>query len=197
MKERLQLVARMLLGREHNPLLRQVDRIETAVMAALIVAFVAAAPLASIFAGRLVDTQALREQRAEQRMWTPEPATLQQSASAGQVGLDGAWDTSWVNARWPAPAGGYRSGRIAMPLNAAKGEVVTVWVTAIGELEHPPLTGADVQDRVAFAVLMATIGVAALDLLIAVVVRVTLGRRRMVGWERSWRAVGPRWSQLR
>jgi hypothetical protein len=188
----------MILGREHNPLLRQVDRIETAVMAALVIAFLAAAPLASLYAGRLADTQGLREQRAEQHTWTREPAILRQSASAGLIGMDGAWDTAMVTASWAVPSsGGHRTGRIAMPLNAHKGEVVSVWVTPTGELAHPPLTGADVRDRIAFAVLIASTGVAALELLIAVVVRVALRRRRMAGWESAWRAVGPKWSQLR
>lgn len=196
MKERLRLVARVILGRERNPLLRRVDRIETAVMAALVVAFLAAAPLASIYAGRLADTQGLREQRAEQA-WQQEPATLQQSASAGLIGLDGAWSTAWVNARWPAPSGGHRTGRIAMPLNARKGEVVTVWVTPTGELTRPRLTGADVRDRIGFAVLLATLSVAAVELLIAVAIRAALSRRRLAGWENAWRAVEPKWSQLR
>ena len=187
----------MLLGREHNPLLRHVDRIETAVMAALVVAFLAAAPLASIYAGRLADTQGLREQRAEQHMWKQEPATLRQSASAGLIGVDGEWDTAWVNATWPSPSGGHRTGQLAMPLNARKGEIVSVWVTPTGGLTHPPLTAADVRDRISFAVLMAIPGVLALELLIAVTVRVVVGRRRMAGWESAWRAVGPKWSQLR
>ncbi len=66
MKQRLQLVARTMLGRDPNPLLRQVDRIEAAIMVGLVVAFLAAAPLVSIYAGRLADAQGLREQRTEQ-----------------------------------------------------------------------------------------------------------------------------------
>jgi hypothetical protein len=195
-KQQLQRVARMMLGREHNPLLRPVDRIEAAIMAGLVVAFLGAAPLVSIYAGRLADAQGLREQRAEQS-WRQERATLQQSASAGVIGLDGAWDTAWVYATWPAPSGGHRRGPIAMPLNARKGEVVSVWVTPTGELAHRPLTSADLRDRIAVAVLAATAGVAALELLIAVAVRVAMSRRRMTGWESAWRAVGPKWSQLR
>ena len=193
---RLRLGARMMLGREHNPLLRQVDRIEAAVMAALIAAFVAAAPLVAIYAGRLADTQGLREQAAEQA-WKQEPATLRQSAGAGQIGLDGAWDTSWVSASWPAPSGRLQTGHLAMPLNARKGEVVNVWVTPTGELTHPRLTSADVRDRIGLAVLTAIIGVGTLELLIAGAVRVALSRRRLASWETAWRAVEPKWSQLR
>ncbi len=198
MKQRLglQLVALMMPGRDCNPLLRRVDRIEAAIMVGLVVAFLTAAPLVSIYAGRLADAQGLREQRSEQP-WRQEPATLQQSASAGQIGADGAWDTSWVKAIWAAPAGGNRTGRIAMPLNARKGQVVSVWVTPTGELAHPPLTSADLRDRIAFAVLIAIAGVAALELLIAVAVRAGLSRRRITSWENAWRAVGPKWSQLR
>ncbi len=84
-----------------------------------------------------------------------------------------------------------------MPLNAPKGEVISVWVTPTGQLTHPPLTSADLQDRIAFAVLIATAGVAALELLLAVAVRAVLSRRRIASWENAWRAVGPKWSQLR
>ena len=197
MKQRLHRVARMVMGREHNPLLRHVDRIETTVMAALVIAFLAAAPLASIYAGRLADTHGLREQHAEQQAWKQEPATLRQGASAGQIGVDGEWDTAWVNATWPSPSGGDATGQLAVPLNARKGDVVSVWVTPTGKLAQPPLTPSDVRDRIAFAVLVAITGVVVLELLIAVTVRVAVGRRRMVGWENAWRAVGPKWSQLR
>jgi hypothetical protein len=195
-KQRLQRLARMMAGREHNPLLRHVDRIEAAIMAGLVMAFLAAAPLVSVYAGRLADAQGLREQRAEQS-WRHETATLQQSASAGLIGLDGAWDTSWVKATWAAPSGGNRTGRIAMPLNAHKSEVISVWVTPTGVLTRPRLTSADLRDRIAFAVLIAVAGVAALELLIAVAVRAALSRRRMTSWEIAWRAVEPKWSQLR
>jgi hypothetical protein len=53
------------------------------------------------------------------------------------------------------------------------------------------------RDRIAFAVLIAVAGVAALELLIAVAVRTAMSRRRMASWESAWRAVGPKWSQLR
>ncbi len=197
MKQRLHLVVRVVMGRERNPLLRQADRIETAIMAALVIAFLAAAPLASIYAGQLANAQGLREQHAEQHMWKQEPATLLQSASAGLIGVDGEWDTAWVRATWPTPSGGQRTGELATPLNAHKGDVFTVWVTPTGELRHPPLTASDVRDRIAFAVLIALTGVIVLELLIAVTVRVVMGRRRMANWESAWRAVGPKWSQLR
>jgi hypothetical protein len=194
--QRLQRVARMIAGREHNPLLRQVDRIEAAIMAGLVVAFFAAAPLVSIYAGRLAYAQGVREQRAEQS-WRKVPATLQQGASAGLIGLDGAWDTSWVRATWKTASGHMRTGQIAMPLNAHKGDVVQVWVTPTGELRHQPLTSADLRDRIALAVLVAIAGVGALELLIAVAVRGAMRRRRLASWENAWRAVGPKWSQLR
>jgi hypothetical protein len=194
--QRLQRVARMLLGRNRNPLLRHIDRIEAALLAGLTVAFFFAAPLASIYAGRLADTAALREQHAE-LSWRQEPATLRQNAAAGLIGLDGAWDTSWVSASWPTPAGGPGHGLVATQLNARKGDVVTVWVDARGQLTRPPLTRADLRDRVAFAVLVATGAVAALLLLIAVAIRVAVNRRRMAGWERAWETTGPKWSRLR
>ncbi len=196
MKQRLRQVARLLLGRDRNPLLRHIDRLEAAILTGLVAGFVLAAPLVSIFAGRLADSTGLREQRAEQA-WRRVPAVLEQNAAAGLIGLDGAWDTSWVRARWPAPAGGSRTGLIATPLNARKGEVATIWVTQAGQLTHPPLSQAELRGRIAFAVLVTVGGLAGLLLLLAAALRAMISRRRMAAWERAWEATGPKWSRLR
>src|SRR5258708_33493801 len=105
------------------------------------------ARLVSVYAGRLADAQGLREQHAEQSS-RQEPPTLQQSAGAGLIGLEGAGDTSWGKATWAAPSGGNRTRRNPVPLNPRKGEGVNVWGTPTGVLTHPPLTRADLRDPI-------------------------------------------------
>jgi hypothetical protein len=194
MRKRLPRVARM--RRDDNQLRRRVDKVEAAIMTGLVVAFLIAAPLLAIVSGRLADAAALREQRAE-RGWRQVPAVLLQSAGAGQIDLDGDWDSSWVTARWALPGHAPRTGLIAVELNAQAGQRVPVWVTPAGKLTHQPLTGAEVRDQIAFAVMLAVVSLAGVLSLAAVAVRVTANRRRMIGWTRAWESTGPRWSTLR
>ena len=195
MKQRRPRVARM-FGCDHNPLRRPIDRLESAITASLVVAFLIAAPLLGIFAGRLADTAGLREQRSESG-WKQVTATLTQSAAAGAVGVDGNWDAAWVTAKWRAPSGVKRLGLVATSLNAHAGDRVSVWVTHAGRLTHERLTSAGVRDRIVIAVLTATACLAVLLWLIGGCVRMAANRRRMAGWARGWEQIGPRWSKLR
>jgi hypothetical protein len=124
-------------------------------------------------------------------------AVLQQSAAAGQIGVDGEFDTAWVRARWQAPDGAWRHGLVAVDLSARTGQRMTVWVNPAGQLMHPPLTRAQVLEWEATGALLAPLGLAALLAVAGGVVRVLANRRRMAGWTRAWAATGPRWSSLR
>jgi hypothetical protein len=191
-----QLWQRLARSPKDNPLQRHVDRIESAIVAGLVVAFLVAAPLLSIVAVQVAGAAAVRERQAE-RAWQPVPAVLQQSAAAGQIGVDGDLDTSWVSARWVAPDGALRHGLVAVALNAKAGQRMTVWVTPAGQLTHPPLTRAQVLEWEATGAILAPIGLAALLVVAGGVVRVLANRRRTAGWARAWEATGPRWSSLR
>ena len=180
-----------------NPLRRHVDRLESAIMASLVVVFLIAAPLLSILAVREAGAAAARERRAESG-WQRATAVLQQSAAAGLVAEDGAYDASWVTATWTMPhGGGKRSGLVAVQLNAQAGQRITVWVTRAGHLTHPRLTSAQVLQWEVIGATLAPIGLAVLLVVAGGAVRVVANRRRMAGWTRAWEAAGPRWSSLR
>ncbi len=104
----LRRLCRMLAG-DDNPLRRDVDKLESAVITGLIVAFFIAAPLLAFFAAGVVGVAGTREMRAEQQ-WKPVPAVLKQSAAQGSIGLDGNWDTAWVKAQWTMPGGAAEEG---------------------------------------------------------------------------------------
>jgi hypothetical protein len=191
-----QLWQRVARSPKGNPLQRHVDRIESAVVAGLVVAFLVAAPLLCVVAVRVAGAAAVREGQAESG-WRPETAVLRQSAAAGQVGVDGDFGTSWVSARWVAPDGARRYGLVAVGLNAKAGQRMTVWVTPAGQLAHPPLGRAEVLAWETTGAVLAPIGLAALLVVAGGVVRVVANRRRMAGWTRAWAATGPRWSSLR
>jgi hypothetical protein len=191
----LRRLCRMLAG-DDNPLRRDLDKLESAVITGLIVAFFIAAPLLAIFAAGVVGVAGTREMRAEQQ-WKPVPAVLKQSSAQGSIGLDGNWDTAWVKAQWTMPGGAQKMGQVAVALNARAGQRVTVWVTRAGLLTHEPLTKAEVAERTVMAAVACPAGLAVLLTIAIGVTRVVAYRRRMACWAREWEATGPRWSSLR
>jgi hypothetical protein len=194
-QQRWQRLRRMLAG-DNNSLRRHVDKLESAVVVSLVIAFAVAAPLLAITAVRDVGAASTRQLQAESN-WKQVPAVLAQSAGAGLIGLDGEWDASWVMAKWTAPDGAHRSGLVAVDLNARAGQRVLVWVTPAGQLSPAKLTPRAVTDREVIAAMAVCVGLAALLSITACVVRVLANRRRMADWTNAWEAVGPRWSSLR
>jgi hypothetical protein len=189
-----QLRRRLTRSPVDNPLQRGVDRIESVIVAGLVVVFLVAAPLLSVVAVGMAGAAAVREQRAESS-WQPVTAVLTESAEVGQIaGYGGA---SWVSATWIAPDGARRTGLLAVELNAKRGQRMTVWVTPAGQLTPPPLTRAQVLQWEATGAIVAPIGLAVLLGVAGGAVRVLANRRRMAEWARAWAAAGPRWSSLR
>ena len=189
---------RMLWGvaGDGNPLRRAVDRVEAAVMLGLVAAFLVGAPLAGLGAAEMTRAAATAEEHAQHR-WLQRSATLLEPGSEGVTGMYGEWDTSWVTVQWTMPGGSIRTGAIAVDENAKKGLHVPVWVTPSGQLTHPPLSSADVTDRVVTA---AALGPAVLGVLLLIagdIVRVVANRRRMADWARAWEVAGPKWTSLR
>jgi hypothetical protein len=182
-------------GRDHNQLRRCIDRLEAAIVTALVVTFVIGAPVAGVITGRIADSAAVRQRQAELASWHRVPATLLESAADGAASY-GYLTTAWVPARWRLPDGGEREGVVAVQLNAQAGQTVQVWINQAGQLTAMPLTRSGVFDDVAFDVLSVIIALAGLLALLALTTRLLCDRRRIDGWQRAWDAVGPRWSRL-
>ena len=188
-------LVRIVAGND-NPLQRQIDRIESAIVTALIVVFFVVAPVLSVFAIRVSGAAAAREQRAESG-WRPVTAVLQQSAAAGLLAEDGAFETAWVTARWTAPDHAQLKGLVAVDLNARAGQRMTIWVTHTGQLAHPKLSRGEALEWEAAGAIVAPIGLAVLLVVAGGVVRVLANRRRIADWTQAWAVTGPRWSSLR
>jgi hypothetical protein len=189
-----QLWWRLVRSPEYDLLQRRVDRIESVIVAGLVVVFLVGAPLLAVVAVEVTGAAAAAEQRAESG-WRTRTAVLQESAAAGQIAEYGG--ASWVPATWTSPDGVQRTGLVAVELNAKRGQRMTVWVTRAGQLTRPPLTRAQVLQWEATGAMVAVIGLAVLLVVAGAGVRVVANRRRMAGWTRAWEAAGPRWSSLR
>ena len=86
---------------DRNPLRRTLDRVEAAVVYGLVVAFLAAAPLAALIAGRFAYSVGSRAVHAQQAAWHRVPAVL---LTAVPTAGDGFYEAT-APASWKAPDG--------------------------------------------------------------------------------------------
>lgn len=175
---------------DRNPLRRATDRAEAALVAGLIAAFLAGAPVAAITAAHSAFAAGMRsEQVARYRVRaillqdTPDPAY----SPYGAVAMPAlAW--------WRAPDGSSRIGLVTPNSFAHAGTPVIVWTTESGRLLGPPLRRGQVLTQTALAA-TAAFTVLGLAVLIAGMLAMgALNRCRLAGWESDWRVTAPKWT---
>jgi hypothetical protein len=169
-----------------NPLRRACDRAEAALLAGLVAAFLIGVPLAGIWAYRT----GVRAGHAEQASWHQVPAVLLEAAPAGGY----AGNQAAVPARWAAPGGAARTGRIIAPAGAPVGSTVALWVDASGRPVGLPLGDGQMAGQAVVASVAAVAVVGFLLLCASALGRWALARRRLAAWDAAWRVVGPQWS---
>ena len=180
------------LGLDGNPLRRRIDRLAAGLAALLMAVFLIGAPMLSVAAARWAGHAAATAQRAA-RSWRQVPAVLLRGAPLPAVGS--AFGSSWVTARWTAPDGHERAGRILVGTGLAAGRTVRLWVDAAGSpTGPPPRYGAPVASE-AHAAVLATVALGGVLWWLVGAVRRALDRRRLAAWEAAWAVVGPRWTK--
>jgi hypothetical protein len=182
------------LGLDHNPLRRRTDRIVTCLAAQLLAAFLVGAPLLAMAAIAWVGHEAATQQRAE-RAWHRVSAVLPNGSPEPGLFLTGVSPEAWVPARWAAPGGHARSGRILVQAGLAAGTTVPLWVDAAGRPTGPPLSRQAVLARESAAAVTATFLLGVVLLSLGSAGRWALHRRRLAGWEAEWATVGPQWTK--
>jgi hypothetical protein len=182
------------LGLDANPLRRRTDKIATFVAALLLLVFLVGAPLLAIATYGWAARVGAAEQRAE-RSWRIVPAVLLKSAPVSNSFASGLFGYAWVPARWPAPSGHLRTGRIAVEVGMAAGRKVRIWVDGTGRPTDAPLTGRAVHARATTVALIATLVLLTVLSVLAWAGRMLLDRRRLADWELAWAIVGPQWTK--
>jgi hypothetical protein len=185
-------LARLLRGRrlDQNPLRRGSDRAETIVIGALL----AAAPFAAHAAGAWATTRP-RQAQAQRASLVQVTATLLWSAPI----LTGYGSGSGfaAEARWRAPDGPVRTGELFVTPGAAANHSTRIWVDQTGRLANPPLSRDQMTGRAQLAAGVAVGSLAAVLATAGWLVRRSLDRRRLSGWDAEGLANGPRWSPRR
>ena len=181
---------------DRNPLRRTSDRVESYLLAGLLVAALAGAPFAAQAASHAAYAGALRAEQAQLATRHQVRATL-----TGPAGNNNSTYTLSaevpVQAAWTTPAGERRTADILALAGTPKGAAVMVWTDAQGNLSSPPLQPSQVAGQGDVAALGAIVAVAALYLCATGIVRSVMYRRRMAAWAADWAVTAPTWNRQR
>jgi len=176
-----------------NPLRRTTDRVEGFVIALLIGAFLSGGPAAALAAGHAAAVGGSRTEHS-QASWHRVSAVLLRKAPARLHPMfQGSLDPL-VSARWRAPDGTPRTGRVFAPEGAAAGSTVQVWTNGAGRLTAAPVQHGDVVAGITLAASLAAVGVAAVLAVLGLLTRWLLDRRRLAAWHAHWELTGPQWT---
>lgn len=174
---------------DRNPLRRGTDRLETSVLALLVIAFLVGAPLAAFATGAWVHEMARHAQLAQ------EASRRQVTAVVLAVTAASAGDLAWqAQVRWKAPDGQLVTHDIPVPSGTAVGGKTQVWTTRTGDETTAPLADSQVAGQADLGETAGVIGSAAVVTLTGAVARWTLNKRRMAAWDADWHATGPHWT---
>jgi hypothetical protein len=167
------------------------DRVETAVLALLVAAFLIGAPFAALATGAWVHGMARQAQLAQEASRrqvtavvlavTPAPAGDQQFLSQAQ-------------ARWTAPNGQVVTHEVPVPQDTVVGAKLTVWSDLTGDFTTAPLLDSQVAGQTMTGQALGVVASVGVLTVAGGVARWTLNKRRMAAWDADWRATGPRWT---
>lgn len=185
-------LGRFLRGRrfDHNPLRRAADRIESAVLTVLVIAFLAGGPFAALATGARVHDMAHRAQLAQEASRRHVLAVVL-TVAAPDVDSGFGWQ---ARARWRAPDGREVTGQVPVPSSVAVGAILDVWTDRTGTLSAAPITDAQVAGQTVLGEVLGVMAAAAVLALAAAQARRSLDKRRMAAWDAAWHAAGPHWT---
>lgn len=177
---------------DRNPLRRAADRAEFAVVALLLVAFLAGLPLTALTAAHWAAASGSRIERA-QAGWRQVPAVL--LSDAPTLTASPSFLVPWpqVPARWASPAGP-RTGTVDARPGARAGSAVMVWTDRSGRLTGAPVATASLASRVLLATLAAPVVLSVVLLVLWAYAGLFLDWRRMAAWDADWLVTEPRWT---
>lgn len=179
-----------------NPLRRAADRAETAVIAGLLTAFLAGAPLVALGAGHWAAAVGRHAERV-QATWHRVPAVLLQDAARPARDMFPVRLDARVRVRWTAPDGSARFGNVYAGDGGSAGTTVMIWTDSSGRLTGAPLRHADVAGWAVQATVLAPVALAFLLLAVGTLACRRLDRQRLAAWQADWSATGPQWTSQR
>jgi hypothetical protein len=209
----MSLVGRTLrrIGLDRNPLRRTIDRVETWITVALIVAFMLIVPVTTWFTGRVAYSAGVRTEQLERAnryrveavlladagsdARTTAPAVHQTPARQGPAPARTGTSTGLrTPAHWTGTDGSAHRGSVVADERSRAGQWVPVWTNAHGDLTDPPQQRVQTCVNAVAAAALAGLGAVALAGAVRVLLHRMLDARRMAQWEAAWWQFEPRWT---
>jgi len=192
-KPRATRLGRFMRGRrlDRNPLRRTMDRVETAVLALLVAAFMIGAPFAALAAGAWVHGLAKQTQLAQEAARHQVTAVV--LTAAPSAGTGGALVLQ-AQARWQAPDGREVTHEVPVPEGTVAGAKLQVWTDRTGDFTGAPLSDSQVAEQTTIARVTGVVAAAGVLTLTGALTLWMINRRRMADWDADWQATGPRWT---
>lgn len=176
---------------DRNPLRRATDRTETAVLALLVIAFLAGAPFAALATGAWAHGLAQRAQLAQEAARRQVTAVVLAVTAPSAGGEELAWQ---VQARWRAPDGRDVTDEIPVPSGTEVGGTLQVWTDRNGDFTTAPLLDSQVAGQTVLGEALGVTAAAVVLTVAGVLTRRSLNKRRMAAWDADWHATGPHWT---
>jgi hypothetical protein len=180
------------LGIGHNPLRRNIDRVEIALLWAAVGLAVVALPFA-LLAGSAADHHSLGVSAAQTAARQQVTALLIEPAPL-TVAEYGAIGGPLVPARWSGPNGVVHTGLVTAAPGDPAGTPLRIWNDSAGDLVAAPVTTAQADARGMLAAVGVMFGVVAVLGALFGFAHTRLERVRAKAWTAQWRQVGPRWT---
>ena len=182
---------------DRNPLRRTSDRLAAAIVGVTLIVFLVGAPVVALIAGRWAEAAAFSVAKSQHASWRQVTAVLLADAPASvDVGYGGV-ALPEVRARWTAPDGTVRQGRVEASSGTRAGSTVLIWVNQACRLTGPPLRPEQVTGQRVLAMVLAPFALGGFLLGAGALGLQALDRRRLEAWDAEWRGTGPRWGSLR
>lgn len=180
---------------DRNPLRRASDRAEAMLLAALVLLFLAVAPVAAVTAGGWA-AAAGRPAAGAGRPHQVPAVLLRDAPVLARPMFEGPAEPL-VLARWVAPDGTARTGTVYARGGTPAGQTVETWINDSGRRVNAPPSA---RDKAINATLVALLAVASVGLVLAgagLAGHWLIERRRLAAWDVSWSATGPQWTGRR
>ena len=178
---------------DRNPLRRGIDRLETCLLVGLFVVLAAVTPFTAGLAAHASYLSALHTRQEQLATRHPVQAML-----TGEAGTDDGYSlNSYVltQATWTSSNGVRHIGEVPASPGSPKGTAITVWTSASGELESPPLAIAEVVSQADASATAAVVGAGVFYIAAAAAIRLLLNRRRMAAWDADWVTTAQAWNR--
>jgi hypothetical protein len=186
-----QLIRRF--GCDGNPLRRRSDRIAAWLAPAVVAVFLGLCPVVAGVTGMWMRADNAAVQRAA-LSWDKVKGVLAQAAPGPLEPYHGG--NTWTEpepARWTFD-GRRQSGVVPAPAGSPAGSTVIVNLNKAGQVQAPPLSAAQLRDRIDTGAFVAMVVIGGLLLALTGLTRRYLDKRRIADWEAEWLSVGPHWT---